>query len=100
MKGIFARKPADIGDLRKARETGQKKTIKIHARVDLDPADFEYFANNLLEDYNFIEENEFGTGVDEEGNVFCILVSTKDRPEKIAVNPEGYNYARYAALIL
>ena len=100
MKGNFVRKPDGIGDLIKARGTWTPEPIVVIARVDLEPADFEHFANNLLEDYNFIAEHTRNSGVDKEGNVHCILVGTKDRPEKIAVDPEGYNYARYAALII
>lgn len=100
MEGNFVRKPADIGDLRRARYTGKMTPIKVIATVNLETADFEHFANNLLEDYNFIEEHTGESGTDREGNEYCIIVGTTDRSEKIAVNPEGYNYARYAALII
>ena len=100
MKGNFVRKPDGIGDLIKARGMRRPEPIVEIARVNLEPADFEYFVDNLLEDYSFIAEHTGNSGVDKEGNVHCIIVSTKDRPEKIAVDPEGYNYARYAALII
>ena len=100
MEGYFVRKPADIDDLRKARITGSAAPIKVIARLNMEPADFDYFAENLLEDYNFIEEHTGNSGTDREGNEYCIIVGTNNRKEKIAVNPEGYNYARYAALII
>lgn len=99
MKGYFVRKPGNIEDLRKARETGKTAPIKVIATVDLEPAEFEHFANHLLRDYDFIEEHTEKSGMDKEGNEYCILVGTRGCPEKIAVNPEGYSYARYAALI-
>lgn len=100
MKGNFVRKPDGIGDLIKARGMGRPEPIIVIATVNLEPADFEHFANNLLEDYNFIEEHTGKCGVDREGNAHCILIGTSDRQEKIAVESEGYNYARYAALII
>ena len=100
MRGKFVRKPVNIEELRRVSGAERPDPIIVIATVKLEPAEFEHFANHLLDDYDFIEEHTEKCGFDEGGNAYyCILVETSDRPEKIAVETEGYSYARYAALI-
>ena len=76
MKGYFARKPITLEDLKNAKRHGDEAEIQVIAEVTLTKAEFENFAENLYEDYDFIAKHT-----------------------AIAVESDGYDFARYAALV-
>ena len=53
-----------------------------------------------MEDYGFISQHTQKTGV-KDGQFLCILVrKAGTKHTAIAVESDGYDYARYAALVL
>ena len=72
---------------------------EIEKVVELSREDFHHFKNNLLDDYDFISENNDLMCVDKTGTVHCMLVLGDDYDEGILVNSEGSSYARYSALL-
>ena len=100
MKGYFTRNPVDIKDLERVKGRCTVTPIKAIATVELEAEEYDHFKRNLLEDYDFIEEHTENSGIDKDGNALCILVRAKGQKETIAVEPEGYSYARYAAIVI
>ena len=99
MKGYFARKPITLDDLKTAKKHGDEAEIQVVAEVTLPKAAFETFAENLYEDYDFIAKHTQNTGV-VDGTFRCILVrKAGTKRTAIAVESDGYDYARYAALV-
>ena len=88
------------------KATFKKKESQISANncviekiVRLGSGDFSHFKDNLLEDYDFIKENNHIGGKDGHGNTRCILVLDRDGGDGILVNTEGYDYPRYTAFM-
>lgn len=98
MKASFFRKPVSIRNLRS--EYGTERSYKIIAEVVLPEIEFKNFSNNLLADYGFINEHTDSTGMTAQGELLCILVKNENNTCAIAVDSEGYDYARYAALVI
>ena len=99
MKGYFARKPITLEDLKNAKRHGEEAEIQVIAEVTLTKAEFENFAENLYEDYDFIAQHTQDTGV-VNGTFRCILVrKAGTKHTAIAVESDGYDFARYAALV-
>ena len=100
MKGYFARKPITLEDLKNAKRHGEEAEIQVIAEVTLTKAEFENFAGNLYEDYDFIAKHTQDTGV-VDGTFRCILVrKAGTKHTAIAVESDGYDFARYAALVM
>jgi hypothetical protein len=102
MRALFGRKINDLKELQeltheaiKAGQKGQLYTIT--REVILEDAAFREFANDLLEDRDWITPEDGGTN--ENGEIRCIRVINSDTGEKVLVNTEGYNYPRYTALV-
>ena len=99
MKCYFARKPITLEDLKNAKRHGEEAEIQVIAEVTLTKAEFENFAENLYEDYDFIAKHTQDTGV-VNGTFRCILVrKAGTKHTAIAVESDGYDFARYAALV-
>lgn len=99
MKGYFARKPINMEDLEKAKEWGSAVPIRVVAEVTLGKAEYSHFKENLFEDYSFIKEHTEKTGV-ENGEFRSILIRKAGvKHTAIAVQSDGYDFARYAALV-
>ena len=99
MKGYFARKPITIEDLKSAKRHGEEAEIQVIAEVTLTKNEFDTFAENLYEDYDFIAKHTQDTGV-VNGTFRCILVrKAGTKHTAIAVESDGYDFARYAALV-
>ena len=98
LKGCFAFKPSTVNDLRIAQAKEEKKPIWVVATEWLEEDEFESFLQNLLMDHPFILRHTSELCY-RDGTMHCLLVRCEGRREAVAVEPEGYGYARYAALV-
>jgi len=67
--------------------------------IPLSGPDYDVFSRNLLRDHAFIRDHSDLMYRDENGTMHCLLVTGEDRPDGILVQSEGYDYARYTALL-
>lgn len=98
LKGCFAFKPCTVNDLRKAQTEEEEQPIRVTATEWLEENEFESFLQNLLMDHHFILRHTSELCY-RDGTMHCLLVRCKGKREAVAVEPEGYGYARYAALV-
>lgn len=99
MTGYFARKPNTIEDVKAVIGYGKPQPIKVVADVELSKEQYKAFTENMSAEYDFISAHTNNTGV-ADGFMRCILVRKAGTKRKaIAVESDGYNYARYAALV-
>ena len=99
MTGSFARKPESIADLELAKRTTRPERIRAVAEVSLTAQEWNALLNNMYVNRAYIAEHTEKTGC-EDGIMLCIIVSTPDDERKIAIEAEGYDYPRYAALVV
>lgn len=97
---IFHRKPKSVDAMRAAEQNGitvNKSNYKIIGTKELSADEFNKFANNLSsEEYEWLKEYN---DTSNSGEFKCVeVVNTDDSSFSILVDPQGYNYARYAAL--
>lgn len=99
-KAVFHRKPSSVADMRAAEANGlvtNKSSYVVINKKELSRDEFLEFSDNLLREYDWLEELYVTDGVDT--SVFkCIEVVNADDGDSIMVDPSGYKYARYAAL--
>lgn len=98
-KAVFARKVSSVDEI--GTWGSDKDYYVVVATKELSNEDFEYFADHLLEDFDWIKTlGKKCYCVD--GCFYCIEVINKDAPSttSILVEPEGYSYARYVGLKL
>lgn len=81
-------------------ESVKKVNVAIEKTITLPKEEFKKFADNLLDDSEIVKENIDLMRVDENGVWHCIKVTSRDLPYSILVESEGYNYARYTAIIV
>lgn len=97
---IFHRKPQSVSAMRAAEQNGitvNKSNYKIVGKKELSGDEFNKFANNLSsENYEWLKEyNDTSTS----GEFKCVeVINTDDDSFTLLVDPQGYNYARYAAI--
>ena len=98
-KAIFHRKPKDVDTMiaeEKNNITVNQSSYKIINTKELDRSEFEEFANNLLKSREWLKE--LYVNDDTNSGVFnCIEVTGGDY--SILVDPSGYDYVRYAAIL-
>ena len=97
---IFHRKPKSVDAMRAAEQNGitvNKSNYKIIGTKELSADEFNKFANNLSsEEYEWLKEYD---DTSNSGEFKCVeVINTDDNSFSILVDPQGYNYARYAAL--
>ena len=99
-EAAFMRKPARLEDLVSWDKVAkQRSRFAIETTIELEKSEFEYFANDLFADQDFIKENIELMRVDKNGIRHCILVKAIGQSDGILVESEGYEYARYAAYL-
>lgn len=98
-KAYFIRKASDLKDLEETIGYGFGQDYIIEDIVTLSPEAFKHFSNNLLDDVDFISERKKLMRVDHVSVWHCILVQSKEPGIGILVECEGYDYARYSALL-
>ena len=97
---IFHRKPKSVDAMRAAEQNGitvNKSNYKIIGKKELSGDEFNKFANNLSsESYEWLKEyNDTSTS----GEFKCVeVINTDDDSFTLLVDPQGYSYARYAAI--
>ena len=98
-KAIFHRKPKDVDTMiaeEKNNITVNQSSYKIINTKELESSEFEEFANNLLKNREWLKE--LYVNDDNDSGVFnCIEVTGGDY--SILVDPSGYDYVRYAAIL-
>lgn len=72
---------------------------KIEAVVELDRDQFYSFRNQMVNDFDFILDHLDYMYQDRDGVSHCLLVLGEGDKDGILVESEGYNYARYSALL-
>lgn len=87
IKQLFGRKP-------------QAVEVVIEKTITLKKDEFQKFADNLLDDSEIVKENVDLMRVDKNGVWHCIKVTSRGLPYSILVESEGYDYARYTAIIV
>lgn len=93
----FVRKAFNIEYLKEAAKKPSISQYTIEAEVELSDGEYNYFADNLLDDFDFISKNKEKMYVDINNVWHCILVKAKGAEDGILVESEGHYYARYAA---
>ena len=88
MRAEFKRKEPEV----KAKECVIEKIIQ------LSKSQYIAFTQNLLKDYDFIENNRELMG-EKDGVWHCILVTGEGIDEGVLVQSEGASYARYASFV-
>lgn len=99
-KVLITRKAVNIEELK--NRTGlerDKVSFTVEKVVELPKDQYEFFINNLLRDFDFIEENKALMYVDEYRVWHCILIKAEDGTDGILVEAEGYSYPRYTSYI-
>lgn len=106
MKAIMVRKACSIRDWAETIEmmkyNGQKPTaveVVIEKTITISKEEFLRFASDLQDDKRFIRENKSLMRVDEKQVWHCIKVRAIGIKQRILVESEGYDYARYVAVI-
>lgn len=98
-KAIFHRKPKDVDTMiaeEKNNITVNQSAYKIVNTKELESSEFEEFANNLLKSREWLKE--LYVNDDTNSGVFnCIEVIGGNY--SILVDPSGYDYVRYAAIL-
>jgi hypothetical protein len=97
MRANFVKKACSIEAMKASINIGNGSLYIIEEIVEIEPAEYEKFTNNLLEDYDFIDEHKNVMYVDGEKVWHCVLVKAKGRRDGILVESEGASYARYTA---
>ena len=94
-------KAANIDELDKNYKPKYKDEVIIVKTITLNDKDFKQFTNNLLDDYNFIKDNElyYKVETDPDYNRLdrVLLITSKNVDYGIIVDTQGYSYARYTA---
>lgn len=74
----------------------EPQPCEIEKVISLTDDEFDRFEQNLLENYDFIQESAEDMGI-RDGVAHCLLVMGENNNDGILVNSEGSGYARYAA---
>ena len=96
-KAYFIRKPLNLKELEETIGYGHEYVIE--ETVNLSLESFKHFSENLLDDFDFISERKHMMCVDKAAVWHSILVQSEEPGIGILVECEGYDYARYAALL-
>ena len=101
MRAIFGRKVSDLAELKELTEQAIKsgqhgQSYCVIKEVLLEDDEFHFFAEDFFNDQAWITKED--GGVNEQREVRCIRVTNQDTGEKVLVNNEGYNFARYTAI--
>ena len=90
----FARKPADLAELRALLEYARPEPFVVQLRQDLTEAQYDAFADSLLLDREWLRDRG---GYDEDGRRFVVEVIAPNR-ETLYVDPSGSAYGRYVGM--
>ena len=83
----------------KCKQTGcEADTCAVDKVIELPSPRFQQFSRALLADYDFIAENKNAVRHDEAAR-HCLLILDAEGTDGFLIDPQGYNYARYSALV-
>ena len=102
MTGFFSRKTKNREALlrNEKRRFGEEKRFKVIGEKVLTHEAYEDLIQNLNEDNEFVKEITNQCGEEQDGTARCFLFKDESRNDEVlAINGEGYDYARYTALI-
>lgn len=77
----------------------KKREVVIEKEIILTDTEFTAFERNLLEDNEIVKQYKLLMYADENEVLHCIAITSKNAKYKILVESEGYNYARYTAIV-
>ena len=102
-KATFIRGARTIDELREmTKKAGDvtKANYEVVGAAVLAPETYAAFCRDMAGRQRFLQEMPMRTGIDENGAWKCLYVTRPGHENKgILVNTEGYDYARYAALV-
>lgn len=87
----FTRKPIDLAEF----ENQQYAKVYITETRQLSPTEFDEFASSLQASRDWLRGKG---GRMDDGGFLCVEVIAPERPY-LYINPEGHDYARYAACL-
>jgi len=99
-KAVFSRKPMNLEEVRQARAQAPE-SFRIQDSVTLPEDEWHNFTHHLLKDrswiraYNQLANQQGWHGTDTVRD--CLLVQNPAGDECLAIDPQGYDYARYVA---
>ena len=101
MRALFGRKITTLYELKKltklAIEEGLTGSLyEVVREVVLSDQEFRTFSDDLLVDQSWILKSDGGSN--EKGELRCVRVINKRTGEKLIIDSEGYDYARYTAI--
>ncbi|GEM_PF-333717 len=97
-KAFFTRKAVNAEELKIRTGLEQDKSYFVIEKIIELPLDcFEHFQENLLDDFDFIEDNVELQYVDSGGVWHCIGIMADGGSDIIIGNCEGYSYLRYSS---
>lgn len=96
----FVRKASDVEDLFEAVDRGAKEPFVVDEKVVLSESEFDSFCEDLLATRSFLAGKGGDVKIDGRFARKCVLVECSATGRKLAVDPQGYDYARYAALVI
>lgn len=101
MKALFGRKVTTLEELRDltklAKEDQMIGTLyEVVRDVVLIDDEFIAFSNDMLADQPWIQKSDGGSN--DKGELRCIRVVNETTGEKVIIDSEGYEYARFTAL--
>lgn len=106
LKTYIVKKAASVSDWMDGKAyiernigTKAKHDVVIEKNITLTPSEFAYFCDNFLEDMDFIKANRDLMREDENGVWYCIKLTARESKISVLVESEGYDYARYTAVI-
>lgn len=77
----------------------EPKPCFVDKTIVLPYTQFQHFKSHLMEDYDFLLENQNSMGATKDGMIKGLLVLSDQGNDGILVNSEGSSYARYTAYI-
>lgn len=87
VKADWHRKPVNFYDVKATELPTYLRGTTVGVKIELEKEEFEDLLNDLLKDRDWIEKYARET----------LLVTCKESPDKVLINPEGYSYARYVS---
>lgn len=96
----FYRKAASVRDLAAKAPFPEKARFQITKVIELPRNQYRRYMNELWRDVSFISRNGSNMSFDEKSETFlCLFVTSRDEISGLLIEADGFDYARYAALI-
>lgn len=97
---VFVRKPSNLKDLIYAADRGAPSPYVIDERLVMNEDAFNDFSKNLINDHYFLAGKGGDVKVDGRFARKCISIECNSTGRQLVVDPQGYDYARYAAVVI